>query len=331
MIDKSKITSEEFDIHVGLSYAGSEEQYLKFLRRYFSMVEEKAARIKRCCDSEDTEEYTIEVHALKSNSRLIGATALSELAEYLEQCGKAGDISEIKSKTPDLLKALNKVQDLFSFVTIDESSEVGELELSTEDQIVKYKRIINALDDFDIDKAGNDLDELLNYNISGRQAEYIFRAKKKVVDFAYDKAMEIMNDALSSLQDERLEDASKFELSILIVDDNDMNRSLAAEMLEEIGADTVAASSGKEAIETLKNHHFDLILLDQMMPEMDGVETLKEIKAKKLAKDTPIVVLTADSVAGSREKYIALGFDDYLPKPMYIDSVLALLEKFNKK
>jgi HPt (histidine-containing phosphotransfer) domain-containing protein len=199
MAKKNPVTYEEFDINVGLSYAGSEEQYVKFLRRYFSMIQGKTKRIKQCCEREDIEEYTMEVHALKSNSRLIGAVSLADEAEYLEQCGMSGNIEEIKKKTPQMLKSLKALKELFSFIISKDEQEKGELKISPEETKEIYKEIIEALEEFDIDTADFLLDSVMNYDLSEAQSEYIFRAKKKVVDFAYDKAMEVMKIAISTL------------------------------------------------------------------------------------------------------------------------------------
>lgn len=199
MAKKNPVTYKEFDINVGLSYAGSEEQYIKFLRRYFSMIQGKTKRIKQCCEREDIEEYTMEVHALKSNSRLIGAVSLADEAEYLEQCGMSGNIEEIKKKTPQMLKSLKALKELFSFIISKDEQEKGELKISPEETKEIYKEIIEALEEFDIDTADFLLDSIMNYNLSEAQSEYVFRAKKKVVDFAYDKAMEVMKIAISTL------------------------------------------------------------------------------------------------------------------------------------
>jgi len=199
MAKKNPVTYKEFDIHVGLSYAGSEEQYVKFLKRYFSMIQGKTKRIKQCCEREDIEEYTMEVHALKSNSRLIGAISLADEAEYLEQCGMSGNVEEIKKKTPQLLKSFKALKELFSFIISKEELEKGDLKISPEETKEIYKEIIEALEGFDIDTADYLLDSMMNYELSEAQSEYIFRAKKKVVDFAYDKAMEVMKIAISTL------------------------------------------------------------------------------------------------------------------------------------
>ena len=102
---------------------------------------------------------------------------------------------------------------------------------------------------------------------------------------------------------------------ILVVDDNKLNLKVADRLLTDLKITTVDALSGDECIEIIKKDNFDLILMDDMMPKKSGTETLNEIKADNLYNG-PIVVLTANAVAGEREKYLKLGFDEYLAKPI---------------
>jgi len=69
-------------------------------------------------------------------------------------------------------------------------------------------------------------------------------------------------------------------------------------------------------LEMLRKQKFDLVFLDHMMPGMDGVETLQAIKEEKLCEDTPVIMLTANAIVGERDKYLAMGFDDFLSKPI---------------
>ena len=71
----------------------------------------------------------------------------------------------------------------------------------------------------------------------------------------------------------------------------------------------------------LREQSFDLIFLDHMMPEMDGIETLHAIREQKLCDEVPIVMLTANAIVGDREKYIEEGFDDFLSKPILPDQL----------
>lgn len=86
---------------------------------------------------------------------------------------------------------------------------------------------------------------------------------------------------------------------------------------------------GRECLELVQKEHFDLIFLDHMMPEMDGVETLHCIKELSSCpcKDTPIVVLTANAVSGAKEKYLAEGFDDFLSKPVVPDKLEKMIQR----
>ncbi len=105
---------------------------------------------------------------------------------------------------------------------------------------------------------------------------------------------------------------------VLIVDDNEMNIAVVRNFLKKTGIQITSCDGGNEALTKMKEEHFDLILLDDLMPEMDGVETLRIAKAMSgnLCINTPIVCMTATVMVGAREKYISIGFSDYLPKPV---------------
>ena len=102
---------------------------------------------------------------------------------------------------------------------------------------------------------------------------------------------------------------------VLIVDDSDVNIRIAAKYLEQFNFTIFAANSGKQCIECVKNNNIDIIFMDHMMPEMDGVATIKALKAMGLALP-PVVALTANSYDGLKNEYIAQGFTDYLSKPI---------------
>ena len=114
----------------------------------------------------------------------------------------------------------------------------------------------------------------------------------------------------------------------LVVDDNKMNLKVAGKLLGLYGIKADMVSSGQEALETLSNKEYDIIFLDHMMPEMDGIEVLREIKARKLVgENTAIIALTANAISGVREMYISEGFDDYLSKPIEPAELENMLKK----
>ena len=115
---------------------------------------------------------------------------------------------------------------------------------------------------------------------------------------------------------------------ILIVDDNKLNLKVAEKVLGPYNVITTLAESGVEAKEILKNDSFDLILLDDMMPNKSGVETLKELKEENPMFDIPVVALTANAIDGMKEKYLNEGFDEYLAKPIDKVELARILNKF---
>ena len=128
-----------------------------------------------------------------------------------------------------------------------------------------------------------------------------------------------------------MESMNLSDKKILLVDDNKLNIKVAVKLLEPYKADITTLLSGEETIELLKkDNKFDLILLDDMMPKMSGTDTLNKIKEDKIY-DGPIVVLTANALTGEKEKYLGLGFDDYLAKPIENIELNRVLKKYLKK
>ncbi len=118
---------------------------------------------------------------------------------------------------------------------------------------------------------------------------------------------------------------------ILIVDDNEMNLEVIEGLLEETRIKVSTAESGRECIDLLQKKTFDVIFLDQMMPVMSGKQTLDEIRSRELAKDVPVIALTADAIVGARENYLKEGFTDYLSKPVMYEALEMILLKYLDK
>lgn len=130
--------------------------------------------------------------------------------------------------------------------------------------------------------------------------------KEKIKDFSAYKAKKKTVD--------KYFDGSKFE--ILLVDDNALNLKVAEKLLKKYNLNVTSVSSGLECLNYTKNKKYDLIFLDHMMPEMDGIHTLYNLKKRVTGFDTPVVVLTANAIEGSKKMYLAEGFCDYLSKPI---------------
>ena len=120
------------------------------------------------------------------------------------------------------------------------------------------------------------------------------------------------------------------EANLLVVDDTDMNLTVIEGLLSKTELQLDTASGGKEALSLTRGKKYDLILMDQRMPIMDGTQTMNAIRAQSdgMNQETPIICLTADAVSGARNKYLAEGFTDYLSKPVEGSSLEAALIKY---
>ena len=107
-----------------------------------------------------------------------------------------------------------------------------------------------------------------------------------------------------------------------------MNLKVAANFLKIFGITAVTCSSGRETIELLKKEKFDILFLDHMMPDMDGFETLEELKKSGLLNGTVVIALTANAVVGAEEQYLKAGFDSYLSKPVTVEDFEKTLKKY---
>lgn len=115
--------------------------------------------------------------------------------------------------------------------------------------------------------------------------------------------------------------------SILVTDDNEINRLLASTILENYGAKISEAKNGQEAVELALSNHFDLVLMDVQMPIMDGIEATRAIRKAK-QKYVPIVALTAFALKGDNQKCFDAGMDDYLSKPFEEIQLLEIISKW---
>jgi len=116
------------------------------------------------------------------------------------------------------------------------------------------------------------------------------------------------------------------DTKILVVDDNVINLNVISGLLRLYGITVFAAESGQKAIEMIHKDHYDLIFMDHMMPEMDGVETMKIIR--DMGINTPIIALTANAVTGAKEMLLAAGMNGFLAKPIIINELNEILIKW---
>jgi CheY-like chemotaxis protein len=122
----------------------------------------------------------------------------------------------------------------------------------------------------------------------------------------------------------------KKRLRVLLAEDNAVNRKIACHVLEKHGYHVTVAVDGRQALAALDRAHFDVVLMDVQMPEMDGFETTAAIRARERGNGThlPIIAMTAHAMQGDRERCIDAGMDSYISKPLNVGELIELVEKF---
>ncbi len=156
----------------------------------------------------------------------------------------------------------------------------------------------------------------------GKGSKFFFDLKQKIVD---DTPLGNFEERIKKLEQQYVYNRSFIapDATVLVVDDNAMNRKVFSALLKPTQIKVEEAESGAEAIEKVKSQYYDIIFMDHMMPEMDGIEAMHRIKALDdfPCKGVPILVLTANAVAGAKEEYLKEGFEGFLSKPVVADKL----------
>ena len=113
---------------------------------------------------------------------------------------------------------------------------------------------------------------------------------------------------------------------ILLVEDNEMNRDMLSRRLERKGFEVAMATDGRQGVEMAQAGVYDLILMDMSLPEVDGWEAARQIRAAPATKAVPIIALTAHAMAGDRDKALEAGCDDYDTKPIELERLLGKIQ-----
>jgi CheY-like chemotaxis protein len=114
--------------------------------------------------------------------------------------------------------------------------------------------------------------------------------------------------------------------TVLLVEDDEMNRDMLSRRLQRRGFDVVVATDGEQAIQMAEAHRPDLILMDMSLPVLDGFEATRRLKAAERTRAIPIVALTAHAMAGDRERMLAAGCDEYDTKPIELQRLMSKID-----
>ena len=119
-------------------------------------------------------------------------------------------------------------------------------------------------------------------------------------------------------------------LRVLVAEDNVVNQKVALAALERMAIRADVATNGREAVELTRTHHYDLILMDCQMPEMNGYQAATEIRRQEGPERRAVIIaMTADALPGNREQCLMSGMDDFLPKPVKLERLVEVLRKWS--
>jgi PAS domain S-box-containing protein len=115
---------------------------------------------------------------------------------------------------------------------------------------------------------------------------------------------------------------------ILLVEDNLINRELATALLQRVGAEVTLAEQGQQALDILARQRFDCVLMDCQMPVMDGYSATRALRRQPALHDLPVIAMTANAMVGDRDKALAAGMDDHIPKPIDVEHMYAVIARW---
>jgi two-component system cell cycle response regulator DivK len=114
---------------------------------------------------------------------------------------------------------------------------------------------------------------------------------------------------------------------VLIVEDNEKNMKLVRDVLQATGYSTLEATTGEEAVELALSQAPALVLMDVQLPGIDGVEALERLRQNERTASIPVLALTAQAMSGDRERFLEVGFDGYLAKPIDVAELLRVVKE----
>ncbi len=311
----------DLNVEEGVKNCGSEELFYSLMTDFYKLIDAKSKKVEAFLKEGKIKDYTIEVHALKSMARMIGAMDLSEQFYQLEKLGNSEEVEEITKRTPKILEWYQGYKDSLKQHVMEESTEKAEV--SNEEIKAALMQLKDAVDSFDLDGADEAMQTLKGYDFPDNMKPMIEELEVLVTDVAMEDIMEL-TDRLAGLLDEGAKEevmdagVESDKALVMLIDDDSINRKAVQALLKDEYR-FVAVESGKEAFEKLKALKPDLILLDVYMPEMDGHEVITALKEHSEYADIPVIFLTSDIEENTEIKGFSEGAIDFMRKPLRKD------------
>lgn len=190
---EQKLSINGLNTETAVAMLGSKDLFMTVLKEYYLSIDKKSKVINKYKDSESWREYTIEVHALKSTSRQVGAEHVSELAAELELAGKEGNIKLINEKTDELLSEYLSYKDILKEVFPECSVSEVKKDMDRETLLKKIGDVRKAIEQFDVLTIDDAIEEMYNYAYPEKQNEYLDELKEAAEQSDLDRCSELLD------------------------------------------------------------------------------------------------------------------------------------------
>lgn len=197
--DLSTLAEYGIDTDTGLAYTGKPEKYISALQRFYRSYEKNRAKIETTLAESDFENYTITVHALKSNARMIGAADLSSKFEALEMAGRNGDIDAVKAATQDALDSYALIIRALEPIGTGEDAPASD-EISADEARKIAADLLYALEEYDDELSASLAGRLAGYPFRLTQRDLLKKATGLIGDFLYDEAADIIRQITETIE-----------------------------------------------------------------------------------------------------------------------------------
>ncbi len=193
------LNEKGISVEEGLGYTGGEDKYIAAMQRFFRAYEQNKKCVEELLEEGNIKDYGIKVHALKSNSRMIGAGKLGEAFEELELAAGKEDVALIREKTPAALAQYAEVVEILRPFGEMESVKVsGEIDGAEAKEVAG--KLLEALDDFDDELSAELASKLFGYPFRPTQKGKLREAMEYISDFMYDEAADLINQIIPAIE-----------------------------------------------------------------------------------------------------------------------------------
>lgn len=193
------LTIEGLDVKEGIQNSGTKELFMSLLGDFYKLIDQKSTKVEKCLADGLIRDYTIEVHALKSTARMIGAMELSEKFYRLEQLGNAGDEKTLALETPAVLKLYRSYKPILEkYARVNEQEKT---QVAVEDMITELENLKTAMDSFDLDGADAAMHELEGFMFSEHLQGKVNELSAFVADVAMEDVMNLADELIKELQE----------------------------------------------------------------------------------------------------------------------------------